>query len=210
MVPRVAEAIARAAAVVASFDSLVDLFCGGGGFSLGATDAFSGLKRVDGIDNDRIVVRNYQHNLALRVPGATVRCHEKLVPNTFDELCELLGRQLMRGTHLHLSPPCQSFVHRTEHNSNPHNGREPIDLQPYLELMRGAYKSGCTASLEENEQAVELVLRWLNELPAEDARPFYVYRVDARDYGVPCNRVRCIVTTFALEGEANLAARAES
>ena len=95
-------------AAAGSITTLVDLFCCGGGFSLGAAAALPGLQTVDGFDNDRIVLRNYQHNLSKALPEAAVTAHERDAPASFAALAQLLpSRTLGRGAHCHLSPPCQ-------------------------------------------------------------------------------------------------------
>ena len=185
--------LCAATAAVGPITKLVDLYCCGGGFSLGAAEAVLGLEHVDGVDLDIMVLRNYRHNIAKALPTAKVTGHEKRAPTSLAELRKLLGRKLGQGTHIHASPPCQAFVNG--------NRKEKVNLAPSFALMVAACKAGCTASFEEHRDAAKMALEWLEIQSQDDQALLYVYSVTARDYGSPTARDRCIVTTFPLVGE---------
>ena len=195
VMPAMAKAIMQCAAASAASPivELVDLFCCGGGFSLGAAAALPLLRRVDGVDLDGIVLRNYAHNMPKAWADATICTHECKVPTTLKGLSTLLGRSVGSGTHVHASPPCQGFV----------NGKE-LDLGPYLELLLDAVHAGCTCSFEEHRDAYSRVLSWLDTRSAGERQLLFVYKMTARDYGSPTGRERCIVSSFALAGETNI------
>ena len=201
VMPAMARAIMMSAsqAALAPIRHLIDCFCCGGGFSLGAAEALPDLERADGIDIDKIVLRNYEHNLPKALtPSATVRVHETRAPSTYAGLADLLGHEPAAGTHLHLSPPCQAFV-------NGPKGSKP-DLSPVFMLMLHASGAGCTCSFEEHRDAHRQALDWLDSKhtdPRARAK-LHVYVVTARSYGSPTGRERCVVTTYALHGELDL------
>lgn len=208
--PALAASVAQAAAdslVTSSSDSsggggqkisaLVDLFCCGGGFSLGAASALhTSLEYVVGVDKSLMVLRNYQHNVPKALAEtATVHARERLAPTTIEQLRALVApRALGIGTHVHMSPPCQAAVNGT--------AQEKRDLEKFLglffRLMVDAANAGCTCSLEEHRQVCNSALKWLAVQPEADRRLLYVYELSARDFGSPTGRERCVVTTFPL------------
>jgi site-specific DNA-cytosine methylase len=196
------ESAANAQASTAIVD-VVDLFCCGGGFSLGAAAALPQLVRVDGVDSDPSVLRNYAHNLKRLLPSAAVTTHERRAPTSFAALCELLGRPLGRGAHVHASPPCQEYV-------NGVRGRTP--LEPFFRLMLDAAAAGCSCSFEEHRDVASVVLQWLaaggQEARGDERARLYVYRMEARDYGSPTGRERCVVTTYPVRHERDLSGNA--
>ena len=199
--PVLAAAVMRAAAAASPvpITSLVDLCCGGGGFSWGAAEALPSLRAVDGVDNSGVVLRNFVHNLSQLLGAmALVAGHQQRAPFDMERLGALLGRPLGPGLHLHMSPPCQGFVHASAKNGGKFN------IRPCLKLMLAAAIAGCTCTMEENKDATELALRWLQAQAAADRARFYVYKVDALDYGCPAARLRLLVTTFPLSFEVNL------
>ena len=58
-------------------------------------------------------------------------------------------------------------------------------------------------SLRHARQVDEL-LDWLAEQDEATRSLLFVYSVTARDYGSPTTRERCVVTSFALEGEEDV------
>ena len=129
------------------------------------------------------------------MPDSKVVAMERKAPTSFASLCTLLGKkQLGAGTHIHCSPPCQSFIR---------NGPQKLDVSPYFQLMLDACQAGCSCSLEEHVAVFSQAQKWLETQPEESRRRFYVYKLSARDYGSPTGRERCVVTTFPLAGELN-------
>ena len=76
VMPALAAAICRCAAesrpTGQRIHTLVDLFCCGGGFSLGAVQALgaTSLRHVVGVDKCAMVLRNFQHNVASALAAA--------------------------------------------------------------------------------------------------------------------------------------------
>ena len=181
---------------------LVDLFCCGGGFSLGAAAALPSVQHVHGVDVDGMVLRNYAHNIAKAWPGAKVQVHERKAPTSCAALCKMLKRRsLGEGIHIHASPPCQAFVNTCSET--------PTDLSMYFQMLVDARKAGCTVSFEEHAHAHKQAVSWLKRQSVEDQKVLYVYKVTARDYGSPTGRERCVVTSFPLIGETRLNAQEE-
>ena len=205
VMPELARVVMHAAnASSAGVTSLFDLFCCGGGFSLGASEALPDLEYVDGVDKDRIVLRNYAHNVPKAFAKAKVEAHERAAPISLKELRSLAqgkGRKKLGvGTHVHLSPPCQRFV-----NSKPSERRQAMrEMAPYLQLMVDGVREGMTCSLEEHKDVRNVALDWLAEQDEATRSLLFVYSVTARDYGSPTTRERCVVTSFALEGEEDV------
>ena len=210
VMPRVARAIMDAAASAqgGNIETLVDMFCCGGGFSIGAVEAVgSSLKHVIGIDCDPIVLANFAQNMPIalrreRNQTCDVKALQQKAPTTFAALKVI--HQPESGTHLHFSPPCQSFVNSKGGKSDMERVFRNV-VKPCLKIMMTAAAKGATCSLEEHKNVAKHVLDWLSDTSQASARKaLYVYQSTARDYGSPTNRVRCIITTFALEGERRL------
>ena len=175
--------------------TLVDLFCGGGGFSLGAARACRRLKRAIGVDIDPLVQRSYAKNMST-FPKRSIdaKMLVRKAPTNIDGVLRILGEKdsaNLRGYHIHQSPPCQSFVM--------HGRNAAINLVPHLQIMHRAAQMGATCSMEENKAAASRVLEWRSKQNKEIRDMFHVYIMNAHDYGAPANRVRCIVTTFPLK-----------
>ena len=195
--------IPEAPAAAGPISSLLDICCCGGGFSLGAAEALGeGLAHVAGVDHDRMALRNFGHNLARLLPKATVEMLEVGAPSSLAGLRALVPtRTVGRGTHVHVSPPCQKLVNATPKV----RASFKRELGPYLRLLCDAAAAGCTCSLEEHKDVHKVALDWLAAQPdAADRRALHVYQVTARDYGSPTTRLRCVITTFPLAGETDL------
>ena len=121
--PPLAEAIAKAAqnAQGADLTRLVDLFCCGGGVSLGFANALPSLRIVDGVDMNSEGMNMNGRRVAASLPsfdynmkrllkereGFDVHAHGTTVPTSFDALCKLLGYTPEKGCHIHASPSCE-------------------------------------------------------------------------------------------------------
>ncbi len=78
------------------------------------------------------------------------------------------------------------------------------EMAPYLQLMVDGVREGMTCSLEEHKDVRNVALDWLAEQDEATRSLLFVYSVTARDYGSPTTRERCVVTSFALEGEEDV------
>lgn len=92
-----------------SSTEVVDLFCGGGGFSVGAART-EGAKVVLAVDNVDYYGRLCLAHHARHHPGARHVALE-LGPQTEQELTALVEGTVSPGAHVHVhgSPPCQDF-----------------------------------------------------------------------------------------------------
>lgn len=111
--PPVAQRIVRAAwpRVVRVNDLVVDLFCGGGGFGVGAR--LAGVRNLYAVDRDPDRLRVY--TAAVRAVGppvcnVTTRCCDLDDPDAWDALRDELQRGMSiypdARVHIHASPPC--------------------------------------------------------------------------------------------------------
>ena len=183
---------------VPACNTLVDIFCGGGGFSLGAAQACKRLKHMIGVDIDPLLKQSYVKNMST-FPKRSIKVKMLAckAPTNIRGLLGMLNKKFskkhanLRGFHIHQSPPCQDFVLR--------GGNSTTDLTPYLNIMKHAAQMGATCSMEENKAAASRVLEWRSKQKKSVRDTFHVYVLNAHNYGCPSNRVRCIVTTFPLK-----------
>ena len=107
---------------------LVDLFCCGGGVSLGFISALPSLLHVEGMDINKEGYKagpnkdgrwvapslpSFEHNVRRMLQernGFTVNAIGMAVPDTFAELCKHLGCTPSQGSHVHASPSCEHLT----------------------------------------------------------------------------------------------------
>ena len=148
---------------------VVDLFSGGGGFSLGAQQA--GLKVRLAIESDpkiaNVYAKNFDHTPRVELLGGEV-----------DTLASELSK--LGSFHLHGSPPCVRLSQVNQTNRDPKEGLRLIRW--YLALVDAVSPS--TWSMEQVAHPALLTLLKSNGV--------HFCVVDAVDFGVPQHRKRCI------------------
>ena len=172
------EFLAAPKAVSSSKLAVVDLFCGTGGFSQGATDA--GHDVVLAVDNWDLALEWHKANH----PNATtinldLPCDASLLP--------LPGRG-ERPWHLHGSPPCADL-------SAAHTSKTAVQVGCALDRVRWFLKLAlhCTATSWSFEQvAVESVRSLCEEFRAKLPTKFAYEVVHCNHYGIPQLRKRLI------------------
>ena len=175
--------------------SIIDGFCSGGTVAYGFEKLLS-LKQAFGIDCDAQVLQSFTHNLT-RVcgmgGGETVGKYCGTMPTTFDDLLQLLKdaswKVTFKGTHLHLSPPCQSGVVDKKENQ--------FDITPYLHILEAFANHGGTVSMEEGKNFKHQMVAWLGK-SAQRSTQFYLYMICASDCGLLTRRLRCILTNYEM------------
>ena len=151
---------------------VIDLFCGGGGFSEGAKQA--GAKVVLAVDNwePALTVHHANHpeveTLQLELGGSIV------------ETAVILRERLTKGSHFHLhgSPPCQALSNAS--NTDPAKGMRLVNW--FLELVD---------YMKPDSWSMENVKPVAKRLP--EGTP-WVY-LNAADFGVPQTRERTFAGT---------------
>ena len=151
---------------------VIDLFCGGGGFSEGAKQA--GARVVLAVDNwePALTVHHANHpeveTLQLELGGSIV------------ETAVILRERLTKGSHFHLhgSPPCQALSNAS--NTDPAKGMRLVNW--FLELVD---------YMKPDSWSMENVKPVAKRLP--EGTP-WVY-LNAADFGVPQTRERTFAGT---------------
>ena len=110
---------------------VVDLFCGGGGFSEGAKNA--GAKVVCAIDNWDAALKVHHANHP-KVPTFNFELGGSIV-----ETAVFIREHLTPGSHFHLhgSPPCQALSNASNHNSD--DGMRLVNW--FIDLVNHMYRS---------------------------------------------------------------------
>ncbi len=173
--------------------SVVDLFCGGGGFSRGFEDA--GLTTVLAIDNNRAAARTFAGNFS----NAVVLV-EDIRSLSCDDLLYLLNNK--RPTIVIGSPPCEPFT-----GANPARKKEPLDRlykdpvgQLVLEFIRIIECLQPKIFVMENVPALlegDLKVALKEEFRRAGFNVvFNILR--AEDYGTPSHRVRLFASNIPL------------
>lgn len=146
--------------------TVVDLFCGAGGFSEGFRQA--GFRVVYGLDNWPVACASFRANH----PGAKVDCRDALTvdPSEIPDADVIIG-----------GPPCQDFSYANRANANPEKGMRLVRwFLRVVEVKRPRFW------VMENVPA-------LAEHYLPNVRHFIL---NAADYGVPQTRVRAFFGNF--------------
>ena len=161
---------------------VADLFCGAGGFSLGAKHL--GVPVVLSVENDARTARVYRQNFPDHLLLETT-----LGKSAADDagLLRLL-RRLKRGKRLHLhgSPPCQKISRANRTNPDPEGGLRLI--QWFLDLVLTVHPHSWS----------------MEQVPHRAVKDYLVARgvawecVDVSDHGVPQRRRRLIAGSPAI------------
>ncbi|MEM1982946.1 MAG: DNA cytosine methyltransferase [Sulfolobales archaeon] len=173
--------------------SLVDFFCGAGGFSRGFYDI--GFNIIYAIDYNKAAARSYK----LNIPTATVLC-EDLRDLSCDDIKYMIGSSdvdVVIG-----SPPCEPFT-----AANSRRMRDPLDrlykdpvgslVLVFIELV------GCLKPkifIMENVPAIldgDLREVLINEFRSIDY-PVHFNILRAEDYGNPSRRTRVFISNIPL------------
>lgn len=163
---------------------VVDLFCGGGGFSEGARAA--GCDVVLAVDCDAEALQVHASNH----PSTTHVCAR--LPD--DALHARLLDHVREGAHVHASPPCQKLSQANRRATSDDVDASLSLVRWYLDFVVAARPRTWTME-QVGVPAVRDVLR-----RARDAHPEVVdfLVVDVSDFGVPQNRRRVLAGPPAL------------
>jgi DNA (cytosine-5)-methyltransferase 1 len=160
---------------------LIDLFCGGGGFSTGAKHA--GCNIVLAIDNWKPALSVHQAN-----HPTAVHLHMTLGTQSSKEMKDIFSKHLNPDLpwHLHGSPPCQKISTINQKKTARGAQRNPLEglilVTWYLEMVRDIKPT--TWSMEQVPACLHIIPKKL--IP--DGSTIMI--IDASWYGVPQNRKR--------------------
>lgn len=160
--------------------TVVDLFCGGGGFSEGARLAGWSVALAVDSDPDVLGVHRANHPSTVHV-CATLPCDE------VDALVERHARD--DAAHVHASPPCQNVSQANRRASTDAVDASLRLVTWYVERMVALRPASWTME-QVNAPSVRCALEEIRRR-RPDAVDFVV--VDAADFGVPQHRRRLIV-----------------
>jgi len=155
---------------------VVDLFCGGGGFTEGAIRA--GAKVVLSIDNWKPAILIHKAN------HPNVPCIQYELGGSIVDTAVLIRQHLTPGSHFHLhgSPPCQALSNASRQNGD--EGMRLVDW--FLQLVD---------YMKPDSWSMENVVPLGKRLKAKDP-PVPFVKLNSADFGVPQTRQRI----FAGEG----------
>jgi len=170
--------------------SVVDLFCGCGGISLGFS--LSGFDVVFGLDNNRDAIASFAHNF----PNATTLC--KNIENLDDE--EIPKSDIIVG-----GPPCVNFSSSKGSRANVLEGLKLVQL-----FLKFVYQRKPKYWLMENVPRIGLYLperiplRWIGideegYLNIPTKRLFNIW-----EYGAPQKRTRLLIGDFPIPEPTHL------
>jgi len=127
--------------------AVVDLFCGIGGFSCGASRA--GGRTVIAIDSEPNIAQLYAEN-----NGNHVLCAE-LGPSMTETLCDLLTP--LTAYHIHASPPCQNLSVNNTVSKKEHVGMRHVKW--YIDLVERAKPKSWSMEQVNHEKVRSLLER---------------------------------------------------
>jgi len=85
-------------------DVVVDLFCGGGGFGVGA--AMAGVQNIIAVDSDPMRLRIYKAMVGSFGARVQTCCCDLADKNAWERLCNMITESEFTPRHIHASPPC--------------------------------------------------------------------------------------------------------
>ena len=155
---------------------LVDLFCGGGGFSEGAR--LAGCRTVLAVDCDAKALEVHEENH----PDAEHMCAE--LPS--EDVERRIAHHVERGAHLHASPPCQLL---SQANRNCRSEENPLSMVSwYIAFVLSTRPRSWTME----QVGVPLVRNFLASIRKMHPDVVDFVLVNASAYGVPQDRKRLI------------------
>jgi DNA (cytosine-5)-methyltransferase 1 len=167
--------------------TLIDLFCGCGGFTAGflSLNKTTNWKIVLGIDLDENAVKTFRANFGTR----TAKIDDL---NTADPREYLIKLNLlpMALDHLHASPPCQNYSNNNRTNRNRSDSRYKIALRwakvfmPKILTIENVQGLGKIHDTKIRKSLIKLGYR------------VYRLQLDAADFGVPQNRKRLFYLAY--------------
>lgn len=167
----------------------IDLFCGGGGFSLGLE--WAGLTCLGAVDFDGPAIETFRANHPL-VPHALVRDLTKFSPRELDKLLGSQRVDLIVG-----GPPCQGFSQARQVDGANHGERLVDDPRRnlYREFLRFVKYYQPRAFVMENVPGIKSAAggEFFTRVQVESRELGYrviPYEVEAWRFGVPQKRVR--------------------
>lgn len=158
---------------------VVDLFCGGGGFSEGARRAGCNVVLAVDCDTAALAVHAANHS-------GTQHVCASLPPS--EELHACLATHVLEGAHIHASPPCQKLSQANRCVSD-------VDVDESLFLVRWYVNfviSTRPTSWTMEQVSVPLVRSLLSRVREAHPEQLDFLTVDVSDFGVPQNRRRII------------------
>ncbi len=174
--------------------SVVDIFCGGGGFSYGLKRA--GFRVLVAIDNDPACAKTYKINF----PETIVIAEDVRDINGNDITYFAKQKPLI----VIGSPPCEPFT-----GANPNRMKDPIDRlykdpmgQLTLEYIRILSELKPRIFIMENVPAIidgDLKDALINEFKSAGYSRIYFNILKAEDFGTPSHRLRVFISNIPLK-----------
>lgn len=153
---------------------VVDLFCGMGGFSCGAS--YAGAKVVLAIDSwePALLVHELNHPDCAHI--------QMELGGDLSTVCDLIRSYIPRGSkwHLHGSPPCQMLSRANRNTNSVNEGMFLVDW--FLDLVEESRPDSW--SMEQ----VPMALKYLNSSDFDNCEI-----LNAKDFGVPQTRKRLFI-----------------
>ena len=158
--------------------SVVDLFCGGGGFSEGARRAGCHVVLAVDSDVDAMTVHQVNHPDAEHV----------ITTLPSDDVVRRVAEHVARGAHVHASPPCQMLSQANRRVKATSVDHSLSLVQWYIDLVL----SQRPASWTMEQVNVPVVCRLLQRARMRHPECIDFLVVDVADFGVPQNRRRVV------------------
>lgn len=169
--------------------TVIDLFCGSGGLSLGA--AFAGAKNLIGVDFDRHALDTYRNNFG---DDFAIKCDLR---GPIGELCD----QLPNHDLLIAGPPCQSFStsnQKTRSDDNPLNNLlfVPVEVAKHTRPKAVVVENVHGLGIGTRKKYLDLLISSLGEIDYEVS----VIYVTGTNVALPQNRTRLFVVAVRKPG----------
>jgi DNA (cytosine-5)-methyltransferase 1 len=166
--------------------TFIDLFCGCGGFSLGAS--LSGYKNILSVDVDPILTSSYKLNF----PSSNLRLADLA---KIDDIRTLLSDKSEKPDLLIGGPPCQGFSFIGKRNPNDprneliyHYFRHVKRLKPHFFILENVVGLSSGYGIDAIEEGKSLLPSYYNITDA--------IIIDANDFGAATNRSRVMIIGY--------------
>ncbi|WP_420319009.1 DNA (cytosine-5-)-methyltransferase [Ekhidna sp.] len=186
--PLLSHAIGKKLKEIEGNSTMVDVFCGAGGLSLGLE--WSGWNSLVAIDNDKEALETYKNNRK----NSPVILNSDLQINSTLEACVEEIRNQLNGRQLHLmagGPPCQGFSHAGFRKSDDMRNDLAVNYLRFAELLKP--KIFLLENVEglltmKKGEVIRDLSKSLEEIGYRVNSP--VWKLHAEQYGVPQMRRR--------------------
>ena len=177
--------------------TVIDLFCGVGGFSLGAARA--GFNVAHAIDNDPIVIETHKKNFL-----STKHNSINLSDVTGKQLLKMLGITTGEITGIIGGPPCQGFSTIGKNHAEDKRNDLFIKFYQIVRDIKPKFFVGenVPGLLREKHNPARLRA---NKILNKDYDLFPPIIINAGDYGVPTSRTRVFFVGFRKSAERKIA-----